>query len=256
MKGSSCMNTPAGWLLYVIFDPERMDSSQLEQATDRLGVMEQPLEILSAGPLAAGPLAAVASSVPDRQSLLSPTIDAVLTFRSVIEAVFGAGPVVPLRFGTVADSREHAASLVRENETTYLDLLPRLQGRVEMGISVEMEEADASEESQTLEAEESHAAESGESERPGTTYLRRKQQQLAQDRVRFEEIVSPFQRNVTEQIEDVALGTPTASRGRVSLAFLIPRGEVDRFRETVKQVGAPGAASVDVVGPWAPYSFV
>jgi hypothetical protein len=245
------MTTTSSWLLYAIFDPERMDTSRLQQVMDRPGVMEQPLETISAGPLGV-----VASPVPDRQSLRSASVDEVLAFRSVVEAVFRAGPVVPLRFGTVAESPQHAASLVRENETTYLDLLPRLQGRVEMGISVEMEEADASEKGQPLEAEESQAAESGESERPGTTYLRRKQQQLAQERVRFEEIVSPFQRNVTEQIEGVALGTPTASRGRVSLAFLIPRGEVDRFRETVKQVGAPEAASVDVVGPWAPYSFV
>jgi hypothetical protein len=219
-----------------------MDASRLQRATDRLGVIEQPLETITAGSLRI-----IASPVPDRQDLVAPPVDAVLTFRSVVEAAFSAGPVVPLRFGTVAKSPEHAASLVREKEMTYSDLLPRLEGCVEMGVSVEREEAEAgTREGSGLSAE----------QRPGTTYLRRKQQQRARERAQVEAVALPLQHAVAERITDVTLSAPMVSEGRVSLAFLIPRGQVKRFRQTVGRVQVPGTSSIEIVGPWAPYSFV
>jgi hypothetical protein len=42
----------------------------------------------------------------------------------------------------------------------------------------------------------------------------------------------------------------------VSLAFLVDRSRVEAFREAIADVRASGVESADVVGPWAPYSFV
>ena len=226
-----------------------MDMSQLQQATNQVGVMGQPLEVIPVGPLRV-----IASPISDRQVLRSPPMDAVLTFRSVVEAVFEAGPVVPLRFGTVTQSSAQAASLVREKKTPYLNLLHRLTGHVEMGISVDLESEAMAEEGGNV-LQDTGRGDAG-TERPGTTYLRRQRERLVREQARMRQAVAPIQRAVTDQVGDVDMTPPTASEDRVSLAFLIPRDKVEPFREAVKQAQAPGASSAEIVGPWAPYSFV
>lgn len=226
-----------------------MKEFQLRRATDQLGVMGQPLEVITVGPLRV-----VASPMLDKQVLRSPTMDAVLTYRSVVEAVFESGPVVPLRFGTVTPSSTHAASLVREKKTSYLSLLDRLTGRAEMGLSVALESGTGRSEGGTSLPE--TGRDDAGAERPGTTYLRRKRERLVREQERMKKAVAPLQEAVTEKVSDVEMTAPTASEGRVSLAFLVPRDEVEPFQQAVEQVQAPGASPIEIVGPWAPYSFV
>jgi hypothetical protein len=55
-----------------------------------------------------------------------------------------------------------------------------------------------------------------------------------------------------DQMATSSAGTDHA----VSLAFLVDRSRVEAFREAIADVRASGVESADVVGPWAPYSFV
>ena len=85
------------------------------------------------------------------------------------------------------------------------------------------------------------------SDRPGTAYL------LARHRKRDgrrRRAVRTYRTELADWFDEMATSSAETDDS-VSLAFL-----VDRSRDAIAEVRASGVESVDVVGPWAPYSFV
>jgi hypothetical protein len=83
--------------------------------------------------LRAGPLAAVVSSPP--ADLLGRRRD-LLAHQETLLALAAAGPVAPMRFGVVAAAADAVTARLAGAEADYLDLLDRLDGRLEMNVKV------------------------------------------------------------------------------------------------------------------------
>lgn len=258
-------------LLYAFFDAARTDASVIRDVCGAAGVQEQPVQSMDAGGLTV-----LASPVPDAERLSSPPVDDVLAFKRIVEAAFDGGPLIPLRFGTVVRSEARATQIAEEKASAYAELLDRLEGHVEMGVSLTLASAApaATDEAETEGAEtrdgDAQPGENGAAKpvaagngepsypgnRPGTAYLLARQQQLEQKRRRAEEAAAPFR----EALEPLATSTSTSPRhdaeDALSLAFLVPREQAEAFRQAAENVSAPSVTAAEVVGPWAPYSFV
>ena len=60
--------------------------------------------------------------------------DAVLAHATVVDAAFASGPVLPLRFPSVADDEHSATAHLRGSDQPLRDLLDRLDGRIEVRV--------------------------------------------------------------------------------------------------------------------------
>jgi hypothetical protein len=229
-------------LLYAVYDPKRCEGAAVRRVLDGTGVHERPVHVLDCGTLSV-----LASPVTDTDALASPSVEQILAFKSVVDGLFHGGPVVPLRFGTVASSRDQAVALVAQKESIYADLLGRLDGQVEMGVRLQLADVEPVEEP---------AGPPYRDDRPGTAYLLAKQKSLSRAQRRRRAAVRPFQEALEPFATEVSTSPGHDADATVSMAFLIPHTEEDGFRDAVSRVETPNVASVDVVGPWAPYSFV
>lgn len=265
--------TKGPWLLYAILEPGRMDRLTLSEACDMAGVEDAPLSCIDAGILQV-----VASRVAQPKRIPSASVQQILAFKSVVDAVFQAGPVIPLRFGTLVPSVPDAAALVEEKETRYLDALERVAGHVEMGVAIEPRDEGhdtAAQRDDHLhpskaesrghventpgqnlvdQGEPTRTEGSAHAEGPGTSYLRARAEARTRSRERLDAAVRPF----TEALSpfSAAVSPASTSGDSISLAFLVPRASVDAFRQAADDVRCAEAGAVDIVGPWAPYSFV
>jgi len=237
--------TTGPWLLYAIVDPARMDRTEFSAACGRTGLENAPLSRIDAGSLHV-----VVSRIADSKRIPSASVQQILTFKSVIDAVFCAGPVIPLRFGTLVPSPQDAATLVAEREKQYLDALERLSGHVEMGLSIVLSDDDSTVPNA------GRGADTADLTGPGTSYLLARKEARARDRERVDRAVTPFMEALSPLSMDVSSQPGTTSDAPISLSFLVPHASVGAFRDAADAVACAHAASVDIVGPWPPYSFV
>lgn len=192
--------------------------------------------------------AVLVSPVPDPDRLRAPEAEDALAHKSVVDAVFAHRTVIPVRFGTTAASPAELDELLAGEAEAYRGLLDRLDGYAEMGVRLTLREerAPASAPSDTA----------YRADRPGTAYLLARQRQRdAQDGHR-RRAARAYRTALADWAERTVTSSRRSSDDTVSLAFLVARTDADAFRDAVARVDAPGVTSVDVVGPWAPYSFV
>ncbi len=78
-----------------------------------------------------GPLAAVVAAAPVR---LRPRRRDLLAHQETLAALAASGPVVPMRFGTVAPDEDRVRAYLTEERATCLAALERLAGRVEFNL--------------------------------------------------------------------------------------------------------------------------
>ncbi|PEN14590.1 hypothetical protein CRI94_06095 [Longibacter salinarum] len=229
-------------LLYAMFDPERTDAGTLRDVFDMSGVQDQPIRSIPGKDLSV-----LASPVEDSSVISSPSMGEVLAFKRVVDTAFQGGPLIPLRFGTLVRSNGQAEIVLQEKGHLYADLLGRLDGQAEMGICLSLKSEGNGENDRIP---------SYRGDRPGTAYLLARQQSLVRERQRAEALVAPFREALGSLATSVSTSPRHDAEESVSIAFLVPRKNVDRFREIAGEVSVPAARSVEVVGPWAPYSFV
>jgi hypothetical protein len=227
--------------MYGLFDPSRTPPEVIKGLADIQGVYNQSVQTIKGGSLSV-----VVSAVPDGVQLSSPSVQEIIAFKRVVDATFDGGPVIPLRFGTVVQTDEQARAVMREKESIYVDLLGRLDGQVEMGICMRLKERETEEDGPP----------SYRSDRPGTAYLLARQQSIARERERAEAAATPFREALEPLATSVSMSPRHDAEDPLSIAFLVPRESADAFRETAGTVAAAGVDEVEVVGPWAPYSFV
>jgi len=229
------------WLMYGLFDPSRTRPEVIERLADVKGVYDQCVRTIDGESLSV-----VVSAIPEGVQLSSPSVQEIIAFKRVVDAAFDGGPVIPLRFGTVVHTADQARAVMREKESIYVDLLGRLDGQVEMGICMRLNER----------APQEDGPPSYRSDRPGTAYLLARQQSIARERERAESVAAPFREALEPLATSVAMSPRHDAEDPVSIAFLIPRESADAFREAAGTVSPPGVDEIEVVGPWAPYSFV
>lgn len=244
------MSRSSPLLLYAVYDPSRSRAGEIAERTEMTGVAECPVWTVGSGSLAA-----LASPIPSSAPWIhAPSVETVLTFKSVVDRAFAAGPVIPLRFGTVVDSASRASSILAKKHDHYRSLLGRLEGQVEMGLRLSLTPLDAERGGGDPSSDADEGADPGD--RPGTSYLLARRHRMRCARERVERAVEPFRDGVASIITSMTTSVPEDADAPVSVAFLVPREQEAAFRSAVTAVTAPDVDHVDVVGPWPPYSFV
>jgi hypothetical protein len=203
-----------------------------------------------------GELAAVVSDAPEG---LRPKRRDLVAHETVLETLCAAGPVVPMRFGTIApDDDAVLAELVR-GSGRYTELLTRLDGHVERNVKGAHQEdallADLLTNLPELRARNEALRAAGGGSQP--------------DRVAFGEQVSLAveQRRARDAAYVVAALRPLAMQDRhapsvegcfVNVSFLVPSTAQDDFDAVVAQLRTAlvGYADLRVSGALPPYSFV
>jgi hypothetical protein len=171
---------------------------------------------------------------------------------AVVRAAAGAGPVLPLRFGTVVRDEAAARRLLQEHRDCAREQLRRIGSAREWGVKLVRRAA-----------EPVHSAPDDRRGVTGTEYLTRRRDALAQHEAA---------EAASERVADVLTATlrphATGSLRRggspgsallLDLAFLVPLEAEAAFTAAAAELAERFAADglgVEVSGPWAPYSFV
>ena len=174
---------------------------------------------------------------------------------AVVRAAAADGPLLPLRFGTVVADEDAARRLLREHADVAREQLARVGDAREWGVRLV----------RSLEAEPAPAGPASSADRPaasGTEYLSRRRQAL-QERERtahdaaasadlLQEVLAP---HATEALHR---GGAPGSSLLLDVAYLVRPDAESGFLAAVERL-TPELAShgltVQLTGPWPPYSF-
>jgi hypothetical protein len=172
---------------------------------------------------------------------------------AVVRAAAGAGPVLPLRFGTVVPDEAAARRLLEEHAGSARDQLRRIGDNHEWGVKLVRRLGEP------VAAGPRPVDREGVS---GTEYLARRRQALREredaDRSSsgaaqlLEETLAPY---VSESLRRG--GSPGSSL-LLDLAFLVPPERESAFLAAAAELREklePDGLEVEVSGPWPPYSF-
>ncbi len=196
-----------------------------------------------------------------RLSDLSWVSDRALAHEAVVEHFSGTGAVLPMKLFTLFASDERAAAHVHESRARLDRVLDRVDGQVEWGVRVRLDDARARE---VLAAE---ARETAGGRSAGTAFLLRKK--LEQDasrelagrlRSEMDAVFAELAEGASEAVRREPVAAPE-SGGRLLLdaAFLVPRERSADFEAIVERCAArlaPRACDVTLTGPWPPYNFI
>lgn len=199
-----------------------------------------------------------------------------------VRALLPAAPaLVPLAFGTVFHAPQGVTALLRERADEFRRLLDTLRHKQEWGLKVFRDAAQALEAADTASAELRRLAAAAAAASPGRAHLlhkRREQlreteahrlvaqsldtvlQRLAatSDAVRCDEVPRSELRAPSSSARDPERGTWNPQLV-LKAAFLVRAAAVDTFctvAAELERAYAPQGLSLEVSGPWAPYSFV
>jgi hypothetical protein len=170
---------------------------------------------------------------------------------AVVRAAVPAGPVLPLRFGTVVADEDGARRLLREHAATARERLDRIGDAREWGVRLV----------RSL-TEQEPATTGPREELSGTEFLTRRRQALRERddaaqaaRVAAESLEAALAPHVTESLRR---GGAPGSSLLLDVAYLVPPGSEAGFLAEAERLGAdlrPSGLSLEVTGPWPPYSF-
>ncbi|GAB2829339.1 GvpL/GvpF family gas vesicle protein [Actinocorallia aurea] len=173
----------------------------------------------------------------------------------VIDAL--GATVIPLGLATVYRSEERVHAALRERGGEFAGALDRVGGRTEWGVKVYADPPARAEPA---------AAPAGSGSRPGTSYLRRRQEERHSERegrlaaLRAAEEIDAALRDVSVDMRRHRAQDPGLSGEPgwmvLNAAYLVDDSDGARFRAAVAAEGARHPRlRVRITGPWAPYSF-
>jgi hypothetical protein len=181
-----------------------------------------------------GDVDAVVSDVPGDSVAASE--EAILEHARVVEAVFEQSEaVLPARFGRAYADVGSLRQAAIEHEAELRAALERVRGSVELGIRV--------------------LAPTAENRPPATSgrdYLTAR----LDERRRIERLADELNAPLAEVARSATRSVGATERLLLSAAFLVPRGDVDRFRSVVERLQREHPElTVVCTGPWPAYSF-
>lgn len=189
----------------------------------------------------------------------APEPDRLREHDRVVRAALRAETPLPLRFGAGFPDEEALRAALAERADALAASLERVRGRVEMGVTVRWDAAAAR--ARLLAARpELRPAEEGPA--TGRAYLEaRRREHALEDALRegAASLLERVARGLAPAVGDAAEARTVLPRPEVAgtLAHLVRRGDVSRYREAVRRAaGEVPAAEPHASGPWAPYSFV
>jgi hypothetical protein len=183
-----------------------------------------------------------------------------LAHEAVVEHFLDSRPVIPMKLFTLFGNDERAAAYVAGERGRLERVLARLDGRVEWGVRVQLDEARARE----VIAEEASTESAGLS--AGKAFLLRKKveqdglRNLAQRlRAAADDAFTGLAAYASEALRRELPPVEAAGRVLLDAAFLVPRDEEKEFEAAVARAAghlAGHAGELTLTGPWPPYHFV
>lgn len=173
---------------------------------------------------------------------------------TVVRAAVTAGPVLPLRFGTVVADEDGARRLLREHAAVARERLDRIGDAREWG--VRLVRSLSEEQPVPVTARESRT------ELTGTEFLARRRQAL-QEREDAEQTARTAAQVLEEALaphvtEALRRGGAPGSSLLLDVAYLVPPATEAAFLAETERLGGelrPRGLALEVTGPWPPYSF-
>ncbi len=188
-------------------------------------------------------LSAAVSKIED--SALTPNISGALAYERVLGSIHRTGTVIPMRFGSVFESKLQIAGFLEEHRKHYAELLTELEGSTEMGVRILLKDA---------------APQPPSAPRSGVGYLATQRRRYAQ----VDEIAAEQER-ISRRIRRLVSGLFLKSKSErslvegyrhLSLHFLVSRNSVKSFRTAFRRVELCPRAKLFLSGPWPPHNFV
>ena len=205
-------------------------------------------------------LAAVVSKTPI--VVYDPTRENALAHEHVNELVIEEGfTPVPMSFGTVFSSEESVKEFMTDTYDALLDVLKKMQGKLEYGLKVNWNREEVLAELETENAELRQLKAEISSNRASSTYFARMQLGRLIEQALTERSQS-YIRDIYDHLRDTAIASrsnrPIGDKMIMNAAFLVERDKTAVFDQKLEEIAKKyeGKLVFRQNGPWAPYNFV
>ncbi|UUU29659.1 GvpL/GvpF family gas vesicle protein [Streptomyces sp. CA-210063] len=222
----------------------------LPEGMGGVGDPARPVRILQEGELAA-----IVSEAPEG---LRPKRKDLLAHQNVLSEAGAGGPLLPMRFGSVAPDDASVTGVLAERAEHYLERLGALDGKVEYNVKASHDE-EAVLHRVMGENPELRALTEANRQAGGGTYedrLRLGEMVVAAVQAREAEDAAELQRALEPAATAVSAG-PESTGWLANVSFLVDRQSAEVFLAAVEQLRKSHPhIEVRVNGPLPPYSFV
>lgn len=188
---------------------------------------------------------------PAPPDFLSPDVASLQAFASTIEAWHARETVLPLRFGSMFETEAELVAMLVARSDEWRGRLDEVEGCEEMGLRVLLEAGQP--------VSQPSPVSRAPGEKLGLAYLaNRRRELLLRDAAEGEATL------VVSRIDEAFRGLyrrrvvegPSPGRDRLlSLVYLVPKTELDAFRQKARRLIDGEVARILTTGPWPPYHF-
>ncbi|MGI8422957.1 MAG: GvpL/GvpF family gas vesicle protein [Chloroflexota bacterium] len=205
-------------------------------------------------------LAAVVSKTPI--VVYDPTRENALAHEHVNELVIEQGfTPVPMSFGTLFSSEESVNEFMADTYDALLDVLKKMQGKLEYGLKVNWNREEVLAELETDNAELRQLKAEISGNRASSTYFARMQLGRMIEQALAGRSQS-YIRDIYDHLRDSAIASrsnsPIGDKMIMNAAFLVERDRTAIFDQKLEEIAKKyeGKLVFRQNGPWAPYNFV
>ena len=173
-------------------------------------------------------------------------VSELLVYGRVVEELYRMQAVIPMRYGCFLKELSKVQRILEEKNRQYDTLLQELEGRVEMGIRILLPEQAVRPQQGTQPVDGGHYL------AMRRTHYRIQDENSRHNQALLDECIQAFSGLYSKHRTDTA-----TSNGSVvlSLYFLIPKNQINRFRGTFRRVIENEVPKALISGPWPPYNF-
>ena len=206
-----------------------------------------------------GSVAAVISDIAERR--IRPERRNLVAHHAVVKSLMTETTVLPVAFGTIADSKKAVRDILTKNSDTFVEQLDRTRGKVEMGLHVSWDVPNIFDYFVTRHPELARLRDVVFGKRRGPTrddkieLGRLFDRLLAEDRERHTQAVIQA---LAAHCADIQQNQPRQEREVMHLACLVERGARRSFEDGVFEAARrfDNGFAFAFNGPWAPHHFV
>lgn len=225
-----------------------------ESAYGSIGINEGNVSVISIGPFGA-----VCSDVSDQR--IRPERKNLAAHNAVIKRIIEDVTILPMSFGTIAESADEVKEILRKNRVQFAEQLKRLNGKVEMGLRISLIVPNIFEYMVNSEPELSDLRDRIYAGHRVPTH----NDQIELGRT-FDRLLGEMRETCLSSVMDVLSSlvvefksNPPRNESEVAnLAALINRNQIQRFEDGIQEAALlfDNNFSFDYSGPWACYNFV
>ena len=206
-----------------------------------------------------GPIAVLLSDITEKR--IRPERKNLVAHHGVVKRLMEHTTVLPMAFGTIAESPAAVADILKHNSATFVEQLDRVRGKVEMGLRVSWDVPNIFEYFVKCHPELAELRDTvlgskrGPSQEDKIELGRMFDRLLAQDREQHIEAVSEA---LGAHCTDIKENQPREEREVMHLACLVERNARKDFEDGVFEAAKlfDNSFAFDFNGPWAPHHFV